>query len=139
MVHRGRPCGAPFDVVLEIVGIASHDDRDAMAEKQSFQPLELVVPDCHVVAAREKRMTYDRHGRLAGGTPQRAFEPTLLLGVDFPQDPRVDGEEGEAIRLNLEERRSLKPGRYAVRLTQACRFLNQTFDPAVGRARQTQV
>ena len=41
-------------------------------------------------------------------------QPCQLFCIDSLDDAGVDAEEREAIRLELEERRALKPGRDAV-------------------------
>ena len=66
MRHEWCTRGALFDVVLEVVRVARHDDRHAVVEQQVFQPRELVIALAHIMTAREEGMPDDRHGGFPG-------------------------------------------------------------------------
>ena len=87
---------------------------DAVIDEQPLEPRERFVPVRHVVGLRVERMPRMAMMNLPRARFERRLEPLPLRLVDPLDDAGVDGDEGEAIGLDFEERAALKAGRHAV-------------------------
>ncbi len=121
------------------MSVPGHDDRDVVVEEQLLQLRKLLVAVSLRVAAGIEGMAQDRHRRLAARAIECRTQPRHLLRIDALDDAGVDGDEGEAVGLDLEERCALKPRLHAVLLAQPSRLPHQLPDAGVGRAGQPQV
>src|SRR5262249_5152510 len=84
----------------------------------------------NIVAAREARMSDDRHGELATASAERAFDPGPLPFVDRAQDAGIDREQCKVLRLQFEEWRPLRASLDAKQLTQTRGLHDESVDAA---------
>ena len=82
-------------IILEIVHVASHRDRDTVFAKQPVDCGEVVARARLIMAERIEGMSQQDHDELATRGRERRLEPATLGGVDSPHDARVDGDQGE--------------------------------------------
>ena len=129
MHHALGSAGAvALDVELEIVGIPGHHHLDLVLAQECLQGREVVVTGRQILAARVERMAEDGHLELAARLLERRTEPRELVGIDAPEHARVDGEQGEALGLDLEVGRALQSSRDAVLALQARGLSDQPGD-----------
>ena len=87
-----------------------------------------------VRAASVERMPEHHHDELAARRLERRLQPRPLRGVHASGDARVDGDQGELLVLDLEERRALPPDRDAVLAAERAGSRDERLDVAVGGA-----
>ena len=84
-------------------------DRHGMVLGHPFPGDGFVFPAL-VATTGIKGMARDDHREFSPGTLQRRLQPLPLRGVHLAQDPGIDGNQGEPLRLYLEERAPLPAG-----------------------------